>query len=198
MNETLPIVYLAHHGETAWSISARHTGLTDLPLTERGQQNAMRLRERLGGIRFAQVITSPLLRAKKTCELAGFRDRAETDPDLIEWNYGEYEGRLTADVHKDFPSWQLFHDGCPGGELPGDVASRADRVVRRVRAVGDNVLIFSSAQFLRVLAARWIGLEPAFGRCFVLSTASVSALGYEHKLSEPVVRLWNDTRHLVD
>jgi broad specificity phosphatase PhoE len=198
MDEMLPIVYLARHGETAWSLSGQHTGLTDLPLTERGERNARSLRERLRDIRFARVFTSPLVRAQRTCELAGFGNRAEIDPDLVEWNYGEYEGRLTTDVHKERPGWQLFSDGCPGGELPGDVGSRADRVVRRVRAVRDNVLIFSSGQFLRVLAARWIGLEAAFGRCFVLSTASVSVLSYEHKLSQPVIRLWDDTRHVGD
>ncbi len=132
MDDSLPIVYLARHGETAWSITGQHTGLTDLPLTERGERNTKSLKERLSGIRFATVMTSPLVRAQRTCELAGFGNRAEIDPDLIEWNYGEYEGRLTTDVHKERPGWQLFGDGCPGGELPGDVGSRADRVVRRM------------------------------------------------------------------
>ena len=196
MSEGLPIVYLARHGETAWSLSGQHTGLTDLPLTERGERNARRLEERLRGVTFAKVFTSPLQRAMRTCELAGFGSVAEIDRDLLEWNYGEYEGRLTADIHRERSDWQLFRDGCPGGESPNEVGTRADRVVKRVRAVQGDVLVFSSAHFLRVFAARWLGLDAAFGRYFVLSTASVSALGYEHNLSEPVIRLWDDTRHV--
>ena len=196
MSEVLPIVYLARHGETAWTLSGQHTGLTDLPLTERGERNARRLEERLRGVAFAKVFTSPLQRAMRTCELAGFGTLAEIDRDLLEWNYGEYEGRLTADIHRERPDWQLFRDGCPGGESPNEVGTRADRAVKRMRAVEGDVLVFSSAHFLRVFAARWLGLDAAFGRYFVLSTASVSALGYEHNLSEPVIRLWDDTRHV--
>ena len=196
MSVALPITYLARHGETAWTVSGRHTGLTDIPLTERGERNAHRLGERLSGMTFTRVFTSPLQRARRTCELAGFAAVAEVDPDLVEWNYGEYDGRRTAEIHAERPDWQLFRDGCPGGETPDDVAARADRVVRRVRAVEGDVLLFSSGHFLRVLAARWLGVEPAGGRFFVLSTASLSALGYEHDLSEPVIRLWDDTRHV--
>ena len=196
MSEVLPIVYLARHGETAWTLSGQHTGLTDLPLTERGERNARRLEERLRGVTFAKVFTSPLQRATRTCELAGFGAVAEIDRDLLEWNYGEYEGRLTTDIHRERPDWQLFRDGCPGGESPKEVGTRADRAVKRMRAVGGNVLVFSSAHFLRVFAARWLGLDAAFGKYFVLSTASVSALGYEHNLSQPVIRLWDDTRHV--
>jgi probable phosphoglycerate mutase len=196
MSEALPIVYLARHGETAWTISGQHTGLTDLPLTERGERNARQLGERLRGVTFAKVFTSPLRRAVRTCDLAGFGAAAEIDRDLLEWNYGQYEGRLTADVHKERPDWQLFRDGCPGGESPNEVGTRADRVVQRVRAVNGNVLLFSSGQFLRVLAARWLGLDVAIGRFFMLSTASLSALGYEHNLSQPVIRLWDDNRHV--
>jgi broad specificity phosphatase PhoE len=195
MSEALPIVYLARHGETAWTLTGQHTGLTDLPLTERGERNARRFQERLRGLSF-KVFTSPLQRVTRTCELAGFGSVAEIDRELLEWNYGEYEGRLTTDIHKERPDWQLFRDGCPGGESPNDVAARADRVVKRVRAVQGDVLLFSSAHFLRVLAARWLGLDAGFGRYFVLSTASLSALGYEHNLSEPVIRLWDDTRHV--
>ena len=195
---SLPMVYLARHGETEWTISGRHTGLTDLPLTERGERNARRLEERLRGVRFTKVFTSPLQRAKRTCELAGFGAVAVIDPDLIEWNYGEYEGRITADIHRERPDWQLFRDGCPGGESPYDIAIRADRAVQRVRAVEGNVLIFSSGHFLRVLAARWLGLDVTHGRYFVLSTASLSALGYEHNRFEPVIRLWDDTRHVTN
>ena len=196
MSAVLPIVYLARHGETAWTLSGQHTGLTDLPLTERGERNARRLEERLRGITFAKVLTSPLQRATRTCELAGFGAVAEIDRDLLEWNYGEYEGRRTADIHKERPDWQLFRDGCPGGESPDEVGVRADRVVTRVRAVEGDVLLFSSGHFLRVFAARWLGLDPAMGRYFLLSTASLSALGYEHNLSQPVIRLWDDTRHV--
>ena len=196
MSEALQIVYLARHGETAWTITGQHTGLTDLPLTERGERNARRLEERLRGVCFARVFTSPLQRATKTCELAGFGEVAEIDRDLLEWNYGDYEGRLTADILRKRPDWQLFRDGCPGGESPNEVGSRADRVVQRVREVKGDVLLFSSGHFMRVLAARWLGLDAAIGRCFLLSTASLSALGYEHDLSQPVIRLWDDTRHV--
>jgi broad specificity phosphatase PhoE len=196
MSEVLPIVYLARHGETAWTLSGQHTGLTDLPLTERGERNARRLEERLRGMTFAKVFTSPLQRATRTCELAGFGAVAEIDRDLLEWNYGEYEGRLTTDIQRERADWQLFRDGCPGGESPNEVGARADRAVKRMRGVKGDVLLFSSGHFLRVLAARWLGLDAAFGRYFVLSTASLSALGYEHNLSEPVIRLWDDTRHV--
>jgi broad specificity phosphatase PhoE len=196
MSEVLPIVYLARHGETAWSLSGQHTGLTDLPLTERGERNARQLEHRLSGLAFAKVFTSPLQRAVRTCELAGFGAGAEVDRDLLEWNYGEYEGRRTAEILKERPNWQLFLDGCPGGESPNEVSTRADRAMKRARAVKGAVLLFSSGHFLRVFAARWLGLDPAFGRYFVLSTASLSALGYEHNLSEPVIRLWDDTRHV--
>jgi broad specificity phosphatase PhoE len=197
MSEPLPVVYLARHGETAWSISGQHTGLTDLPLTDRGECNARRLADRLQGLSFRKVFTSPLQRARRTCELAGFGDRAEIDRDLLEWNYGEYEGLRTQEIHAKRPDWQLFRDGCPGGESPQQVGERADRVVKRVREIQGSVLIFSSGHILRVLTARWLQLEPADGKYFLLSTASLSALGYEHNLSQPVVQLWNDTNHVV-
>ena len=196
MSAALPIVYLARHGETAWTLSGQHTGLTDLPLTERGERNARRLEERLRGVTFTKVLTSPLQRATRTCELAGFGAVAEIDRDLLEWNYGAYEGRRTADIHREHPDWQLFRDGCPGGESPDEVRVRADRVVTRVRAVEGDVLLFSSGHFLRVFAARWLGLDAEIGKYFLLSTASLSAFGYEHNLSQPVIRLWNDIRHV--
>jgi probable phosphoglycerate mutase len=195
MGEMLPATYLARHGETAWSLSGQHTGLTDLPLTERGEDNARRLGERLRGLSITRVFTSPLWRAARTCELAGFGAAAEVDKDLVEWNYGQYEGRTSAEIHAERPDWQLFRDGCPGGETPDQVGARADRVVGRVREARGNVLLFSSGHFLRVLGARWLGLEPAAGRYLLLSTASLSALGYEHDRSQPVIRLWNDTQH---
>lgn len=198
MSERLPIVYLARHGETAWSISGQHTGLTDLPLTDRGERNARRLGERLKGLAFAKVFTSPLQRASRTCELAGYGKVAQVENDLLEWNYGEYEGRRSVEIHAERPEWRLFRDGCPGGETPGQVGARADRVVRQVRQLQGDILMFSSGHFLRVLAARWLGLEPAAGRLFILSTASLSALSYEHSLSEPAIRLWDDSRHVGD
>src|SRR2546427_4475632 len=196
MSEVLPIVYLARHGETAWTLSGQHTGLTDLALTERGERNACRLEERLRGLSFAKVFTSPLQRARRTCELAGFGSIAEIDRDLVEWNYGEYEGRRTVEIHAERPGWQLFRDGCPGGESPQQVAARADGVVNRVRAVPGDVLLFSSGHFLRMLASRWVGIETSSAIAFMLSTASLSALGYENRLDQPVIRLWNETRHL--
>ena len=195
MSDALPVVYLARHGETAWTISRQHTGVTDLPLTPQGEVEAGRLGERLEGLAFAGVLTSPLQRAVRTCELAGFASAAEVEPDLLEWNYGTYEGRTSADIRAERPDWQLFRDGCPGGESPDQVGVRADRVVRRVRAIGGDVLLFSSGHILRVFAARWLGLEPGAGRYFLLSTASLSAMGHEHDRSEPVIHLWNETPH---
>jgi len=196
MSKALPVIHLARHGETAWSRSGQHTGRTDLPLTERGERNACALGERLRGLDFAKVFTSPLQRAVRTCELAGFGAVAEIDPDLVEWDYGQYEGRRTAEIHAERPEWQLFRDGCPGGESPNQVGARADRLVGRVRAIKGDVLVFSSGHILRVLAARWLGLDAAGGRYLLLSTASLSALGYEHNLTEPAIRLWNETRHV--
>ena len=197
MSERLPIVYLARHGETAWTISGQHTGLTDLPLTERGERTARRLGERLKGLTFDLVLTSPLQRAARTCELAGFKSTAEVDKDLVEWDYGQYEGRRTVEILAERPGWELFRDGCPGGESPQQVSVRADRVVKRVREVGGDVLIFTSGHVMRVLAVRWLGLEPSVNcKFFMLSTASLSALGYEHNRSRPVIRLWNETRHV--
>jgi broad specificity phosphatase PhoE len=195
MPEALPLVYLARHGETAWSLSGQHTGLTDIPLTERGERDARRLGERLKGRSFALVLTSPLQRAARTCALAGFETVAEVDKDLVEWDYGEYEGRRSAEIGAERPDWDVFRDGCPGGESPQQVGMRADRVVSRVRAVEGDVLLFSHAHLLRVLAGRWLGLEPGAGRYFLLGTASLSTLGYEHRRARPVIRLWNDPGH---
>jgi len=188
------MIYLARHGETAWSRTGQHTGLTDLPLTERGEQEARELGKRLASLAFAKVFTSPLQRAALSCEIAGFGNVAETDADLVEWNYGKYEGRKSAEIHVEAPHWQLFRDGCPGGETPAQIGARADRVLNRLRAVNGTVLVFSSGHLLRVLAARFLGLEPAGGKYFTLSTASLSILGFENS-SSPVIRLWNDTSH---
>lgn len=198
MSPAPPLIYLARHGETAWTVSGQHTGLTDIPLTERGERNAQRLGERLRGLTFPHVFTSPLQRARRTCELSGFGSAVQSDPDLVEWNYGEYEGRRTADIRKERPDWQLFRDGCPGGESLAAIGARADRVIARLRALGSDVLLFSSGHFLRVLAARWCGLEATDGRLFYLGTATLSILGYEHGLTDPVLRLWNDSRHVGD
>jgi broad specificity phosphatase PhoE len=195
-----PIVALARHGETAWSLSGQHTGLTDLPLTANGEAQARRLGERLRGMKFARVLTSPLQRAARTCALAGFGPgavmAAEADPDLVEWNYGDYEGVRTPEILRTRPGWQLFRDGCPNGESPAAAGARADRVMGRLRASAGDTLVFSSGHISRVLAARWLGLPPSAGTYFILGTASLSLLGYEHDLAEPAIRLWNDTRHL--
>jgi broad specificity phosphatase PhoE len=197
VSQLLPVVYLARHGETAWTVSGQHTGFTDLPLTVRGEGNARRLGERLNGLPFARVFTSPLQRASRTCELAGFATVATVDHDLVEWNYGDYEGKTTAEIHQQRPGWEIFRDGCPGGESLAEVARRADRVVARLRAIDGNVLLFSHSHFLRVLAACWLGLDPSAGRHFFLGTAALSIVGYEHGRSTPVIRLWNDCRHEV-
>ena len=197
MSETLPALYIARHGNTAWTHTGQHTGLTDLPLTSDGERNAVRLGERLKGMKFAKVFTSPLQRASRTCELSGFGAEAETDPDLVEWNYGKYEGLTSAQILEQRPDWDLFRDGVPGGESLEQIGERADRVVERVRRVTGDVLLFSSGHFIRVLTARWLGLGPGVGgRYFLLSPASLSALSYEHNLSRPVIRLWNDDHHV--
>ena len=188
---TLPTVHLARHGETEWSLSGRHTGRTDLPLTEHGEQAARGLADRLRGLAPAKVFTSPLQRAARTCALAGFGDVAEREDGLLEWDYGQYEGLTTKQILQQRPDWQLFRDGCPGGESPADIGARADAVVARVRAIDGVVLLFSSAHILRVLAARWLGQPVDTGRLLVLGTASLSVLGYEHDRSESVIRAWN-------
>jgi len=198
MIDALPIIYLARHGETAWTISGQHTGRTDLPLTVRGERNADRLGQRLKSLALTAVLTSPLKRVVRTCELAGFGKVARVEPDLVEWDCGNYEGRRLAEIHAERPGWRLFRDGCPGGESPAQVGQRADRIIRQIHSLQGDVLIFSSGHFLRVLAARWIGLEPADGKFFLLSTASLSALSYEHTFAEPAIRLWDDTNHVGD
>jgi broad specificity phosphatase PhoE len=195
-HQELPLVYLARHGETAWSLSGQHTGLTDLPLTAVGEHNAGKLQDALKRVTFTRVFSSPLRRAWRTCELAGFRSTVEMIHDLVEWDYGDYEGRHTVEIHRERPDWQLFRDGCPGGESPQQVAARADRVVELVRSISGNVLLFSSGHFLRMLAARWTGIDIFGARTLMLSTASLSILGYENNAA-PAIRLWNDTHHLL-
>jgi broad specificity phosphatase PhoE len=197
MAEPLPEIYLARHGETAWTISHQHTGRSDIPLTQRGERNARSLGERLRGMTFTQVLTSSLQRARRTAELAGFGNVAVSDPELMEWDYGDYDGKTTAEIRKENPDWSLFRDGCPGGESVAEVGARADHLLSRLKGVHGRVLLFGHSHFFRVLAARWLGQPPADGRLFYLSTASLSVLGYEHSRDEPVIHLWNDDRHVT-
>jgi probable phosphoglycerate mutase len=192
MNDSPYSIYLARHGETEWSLAHKHTGRTDIPLTARGEANARALGPRLEGVSFAKVLTSPLKRAKRTCELAGFGAAEVELPDLAEWNYGAYEGVTTKEIRSRRPDWELFRDGCPEGESPTEIAARADRVVARLRSISGNVLLFSHGHFLRVLSARWLGLDVSAGRCFMLDAAALCVLGYEHGLGDPVIRLWNE------
>jgi probable phosphoglycerate mutase len=192
MSSDLPKLYLVRHGDTVWTDSNRHTGRTDLPLNERGEEHARELGEQLHGYAFAHVFTSPLQRAAKTCELAGFGVGADVDPDLFEWDYGRFEGQLTSDVLKARPGWELFRDGCPDGESPEDVALRADRFLARVHDIAGDVLAFSSGHIIRMIAARWLGLAPRAGRLFYCRPASVGVLGFEHNSPEqPIICLWN-------
>ena len=185
-------LYLIRHGETAWSLSGQHTGRTDIPLTARGQDEARELARRLKAIPFGLVLTSPRQRARQTCELAGLGSRAEIEPDLAEWDYGDYEGQRSADILSNRPDWNLFRDGCPGGESPAQVSDRADRLMARSRTMPGNIAIFSHGHFGRVLGARWIGLSVGQAQCFRLSTASISVLDYEHeRADQPVIAIWN-------
>jgi broad specificity phosphatase PhoE len=192
MSFALPKLYLARHGDTAWTDSHQHTGRTDIPLNERGEEHARQLGEVLSRGSFSHVFTSPLQRARKTCALAGFGDAADVSRDLLEWDYGNYEGKLTSEIVKERPNWELFHDGCPGGESAKDVGDRADRFIHRVNDLGGAVLAFSSGHIIRVIAARWLGLPPVAGRFFFCRPGSVGELGFEHdSRDQPIIRLWN-------
>jgi len=182
-------VVLVRHGETAWSLSGRHTSRTDLPLTDRGRAKAAALAPRLAGRPFAVVLTSPRLRATETCAAAGFGTVAEVDADLAEWDYGDYEGRTTAEIRTEAPGWTLFDDGAPGGESAAEVGARADRVIARLRAAPGDGVVFSHGHLLRVLAARWLGLDPAAGRYLLLDPGGVSVLGWERE--QAVIAAWN-------
>lgn len=186
-------VYLIRHGETAWSITGQHTGHTDIPLTERGEDEAQRIAERLHGLSFAQVFTSPLLRAQRTCEVASIPVDSVVLPDLSEWNYGTYNGLTLEQILEQRPDWNVFEHGCPDGESPAEVARRADRVVERLHGLNGNVAVFSHGHFLRSLAVRWVGLPLTEARRLYLSTGSLSILGFEHhNRNEPVIQLWNE------
>jgi broad specificity phosphatase PhoE len=188
-------VWLIRHGETDWTVARRHTGLTDVALTSEGEQQARSLRGTLDSTKFARVFCSPLHRAMRTCDLAGFQSAATLDSDLVEWNYGDYEGRRRPEILAERPNWVIFRDGCPNGESPDDVGSRADRFLSRILPMNGNVALFSSGHFLRVLMARWLGLDPGAGRYFKFGTAAVSILGYDHdNTKEPVIRLLNERR----
>ncbi|MBB2754266.1 UNVERIFIED_ORG: putative phosphoglycerate mutase [Rhizobium aethiopicum] len=191
MSTAFPEIYLVRHGETEWSLSGRHTGRSDIPLTGNGEAAARKLAERLAGHTFSAVWSSPSARARKTCALAGFGSGAVIRDDLAEWDYGAYEGITTKAILAERPGWQLFRDGCPNGETAADAGARADSIIHALREAAGSILIFSSSHFLRVLAARWLGLPPQGGAHFVLDTASISVLGYEHDLTEPVIRRWN-------
>jgi len=196
MAADLPRLFLARHGDTAWTDSRQHTGRTDLPLNERGQERARQLGEELQKFSFARVFTSPLQRASKTCELAGFGAVAEVDPDLVEWDYGRFEGMLTKDILAERPGWEMFRDGCPDGEKPQEAAARADHFIARVRRLEGDILAFSSGHIIRMIAARWLGLPPAAGRYFFCRPASVGVLAFEHDSpDEAIIGLWNYISH---
>lgn len=194
LQSALPRIYLVRHGETAWSLSGQHTGRTDLPLTAQGERDARGLTERLRAVKFSRVFTSPLMRARRTCELAGLGTVAEIEPDAVEWDYGDYEGQRPADIRVGRLDWNIFRDGCPRGESPTEVSQRADRLIAKLRSLEGNIAIFSHGQFGRVLGARWIGLPAMQAQHLLLSTASLSILGYGHNLvDEPAIALWNSS-----
>ena len=182
-------VYLLRHGETEWSLNGQHTGVTDIPLTENGRMAARLLKPILAKLTFTLVLTSPLQRARETCELAGLGQFANVEPDLIEWNYGEYEGLTTEQIRSTRPGWSVFRDGCPGGESPEQVGARADRVITKVRTAAGNVALFGHGHFTRVLAARWINLSANYGENFLLDTATLNILSYYRE--SPAFQIWN-------
>ena len=191
---SLADVYLVRHGETEWSLSSQHTGLTDLPLTAGGEEQVRWLRHRLRHLTFRKVFTSPLQRAIRTCEIVGYASAAELDSDLLEWNYGDYEGKKRSEIVVSRPGWIVFRDGCPNGESPAEVGARANHVIARIRNIGGPVVLFSSGHFLRTLIARWLGLPPTAGGFFRFGTAALSILGFDHNNeNEPVIRVLNET-----
>jgi broad specificity phosphatase PhoE len=196
MSDTLPKIYLARHGETAWTVSHQHTGRTDIPLTERGERNAVRLGERLKGLKFAKVLTSPLQRARRTCDLAGFGPQTEVDADLAEWDYGAYEGRTTAQIREEVPGWIIWTGGVSGGESADQVGARCERVIARCAGVDGDIALFAHGHVLRILAARWLGLPALGGSYLALDVASLSVLGHEHEAR--VIRNWNESYDLLE
>ena len=182
-------IYVVRHGETEWSLNGQHTGVTDIPLTENGRQRARLLQPYLTKLSFVLVLTSPLQRAKETCQLSGLGDQAEVDPNLMEWNYGEYEGVTSAQIHETEPGWLVFNDGAPGGETPEQVAVRADRVIARIRSVQGDVALFAHGHILRALVARWLDLPATAGRNFLLDTGTLNILSYYR--GYPAIQTWN-------
>ena len=189
MAESEQKVYVVRHGETEWSISGQHTGITDIPLTENGRNQVKCLQPVLANEVFALVLTSPLHRARETCKLSGLGDKAEVEPNLVEWNYGKYEGVTSKEIHKTVPGWLVFNDGAPGGETPEQIGARADRVIQRVRAVEGNVALFAHGHIFRVLVARWLDLPAMAGRNFHLDTGTLNILSYYR--GYPAVKIWN-------
>ncbi len=182
-------VALIRHGETAWSLNGRHTSFTDLPLTENGKEQASLLNKAFSHIKFAQVFCSPLKRARETCDLAGLSDNVIIDSDLTEWNYGDFEGLTTVQIDKQIPDWDIFKDGCPGGESPQQVSDRVDRIIKRVQAIDGNVAVFSHGHLSRAFATRWANLNIINGHMFVLDTATLNVLGAYH--DDPAIVNWN-------
>ena len=193
----LPRLFVIRHGDTAWTDSRQHTGRTDIPLNANGEAHARRLGARLKDKMFTRVFVSPLVRVRRTCELAGFAEHAELNADLTEWDYGDYESKMTADIHRQRPQWNLYRDGTPNGESPEQVAARADRFIELVRPIAGDVAAFSSGQIIRMIAARWLGLSPVHARHFYTATASIGILGYEHDRNQPVILLWNEDQPLL-
>ncbi len=189
MTESEQNVYVIRHGETEWSINGKHTGVTDIPLTENGRNQVKCLQPVLANEVFALVLTSPLHRARETCKLSGLEEKAEVEPNLVEWNYGEYEGVTSKEIHKTVPGWLVFNDGAPGGETPEQIGARADRVIQRVRAVQGNVALFAHGHIFRVLVARWLDLPATAGRNFLLDTGTLNILSYYR--GYPAVKIWN-------
>lgn len=193
MDPKLPRITLVRHGETPWSLTGQHTGRSDPPLTENGQKQSRTLKPRLASLQVAEVWTSPSLRARTTCELAGFGERAKIDDDLQEWDYGKYNGLTNAEIQKLHRGWKIFEHGSPDGESVADLTARADRVVKHIRSINDDLLLFSSGHFLRALAARWIGRAVTFGEFLFLDPTGICVLAYDHTLEEPGILSWNDT-----
>jgi broad specificity phosphatase PhoE len=192
MPQLLPRLFLIRHGNTEWAEVHRFTGRTDLPLNERGEAKARELATRLAGISFVRVFVSPLQRARKTCELAGFGAAAQVDSDLLEWDYGEIDGKFSAEIYRQRPNWELFRDGAPGGESPSDVTQRADHFIEKVRQITGDVAAFTSGHIGRVIGARWIGIGAEGAGKLLFSTAGVGILSYEHDIEHPAIQLWND------
>jgi len=192
MDKKLPRIYIVRHGQTLWSINGKHTGITDIPLTKKGEEQAGYLKKYLSNKKFVSVLSSPLKRSLKTCEIAGYKNVCEVRDELREWNYGDYEGIKTSEIKNKMASWNLFEHGCPNGETIQEVEKRADEIISEIKSKNGDVLIFSHGHFLRILAARWIGVDADIAKHLLLGTAAMSVLGYDHNLNEPAILLWND------